>query len=134
MGAESRTSLPAAVGIILETIMKKSSRSKPFTVKDIVRETHLNPRTVRKSISILEQTHEVFSKENLVISRTNSGMFLTMEPRQVGMLNLPEDVQRMLIRTKYFPQASRDQEILVFLYLRKAFNPKSAIYLDSSQQ
>lgn len=128
---ETRTSLPDAVKIILETIQKSKG---PLTVNDIVRETHLNPRTVRKSISVLEQVHDVFSKENMVVSRTSAGIFLTMEPRQIGLLSLPEDVQKMLIRTKYFPQPSREQEILLFLYMKQAFDPESATFLDGTQQ
>ncbi|MDA4130805.1 MAG: hypothetical protein OK457_08550 [Thaumarchaeota archaeon] len=49
------------------------------------------------------------------------------------MLNLPEDVQHMLIKTKYFPLPSREQEILVYLFLKKAFDKKSATFLDNSQ-
>jgi hypothetical protein len=39
----------------------------------------------------------------------------------------------MEIRTKYFPQPSIEQEILVHLFLKKAFEKKSATFLDSTQ-
>src|SRR5487761_358765 len=52
-----------------------------------------------------------------------------MKPKQMGLLGLPQDVQMMLIRTKYFPQPSREQEILTHLYLRGAFQKDSAVNL-----
>jgi DNA-binding IscR family transcriptional regulator len=127
--SSERTSLSEAVSMVLGTL--KNERA--LTANDIARETHLNPRTVRKTISVLEETHSIFQKEKLVISKTSSGVYLTIEPRQIGLLNLPEDVQHMLIRTKYFPQPSRDQETLVYLFLKKAFDKKSATFLDNSQ-
>jgi len=131
--SDRRTSLSNAVSLVLETLQKKKSSGEALTVNDIAKQTHLNPRTVRKTINVLEETHSVFEREKLVISKTNSGVYLTIEPRQIGMLDLPEDVQHMLIRTKYFPQPSRDQEMLVYLYLKKAFDKKSATFIDNSQ-
>jgi DNA-binding transcriptional regulator YhcF (GntR family) len=129
VSSENRTSLSEAVSMVLGTL--KNERA--LTVNDIAKETHLNPRTVRKTISVLEETHSIFQREKLVVSKTNSGVYLTIEPRQIGLLNLPEDVQHMLIRTKYFPQPSREQETLVYLFLKKAIDKKSATFLDNSQ-
>ena len=132
MSEGERTSLPEAVTIVLRTL-RKTDREKPLTVNDIVKKTKLNARTVKKTVDVLEQTHEAFSKEDLVVMKLSSGAtLLAMEPRQIGMLSLPEDVQKMIIRTKYFPQPSREQEILVHLLLREAIDKSSAINLNES--
>lgn len=47
-------------------------------------------------------------------------------------MDLPDDMQRFMIRTKYFPQPSREDEIQVNLYMRKAFDEKSAVFLEST--
>lgn len=43
-----------------------------------------------------------------------------------GLLNLPEDLQRLIIRTVYYPTPSREEEILVYLYREKTFLPEFA--------
>ena len=126
--AEDRTSLSEAVKIVLKEIEKKGT-SHPLTINDIARDTKLNQRTVKKVVDILECTNSALTKKSLLISRTGSGRYIEMEPKQMGLLGLPQDVQMMLIRTKYFPQPSREQEILTHLYLRGAFQKDSAVNL-----
>ena len=55
-----------------------------------------------------------------------------VEPKQPNLLGLPEDVQKMLIRTKYFPQPSREQETLVHLLLKGAVNENSGAFLEKT--
>lgn len=46
------------------------------------------------------------------------------------MTELPDDIQKLIIRTKYYPQPTREDEIQVHLYSRKAFDGKSAVFLE----
>jgi hypothetical protein len=48
------------------------------------------------------------------------------------MMELPDDIQKLIIRTKYFPQPSREDEIQVYLYSKKAFDSKSAVFLETT--
>ena len=48
------------------------------------------------------------------------------------MMELPDDIQKLIIRTKYFPQPSREDEIEVHLYSHKAFDDESAIFLEDT--
>jgi hypothetical protein len=54
----------------------------------------------------------------------------TTEKKKVKMMELPDDIQKLIIRTKYFPQPSREDEIQVHLYSRKAFDSRSAAFLE----
>jgi hypothetical protein len=46
------------------------------------------------------------------------------------MMELLDDIQKLIIRTKYFPQPPREDEIQVYLYSKKAFDSKSAVFLE----
>jgi hypothetical protein len=48
------------------------------------------------------------------------------------MMELPDDIQKLIIRTKYFPQPSREDGIQVYLYSKKAFDSKSAVFLETT--
>jgi transcription initiation factor IIE alpha subunit len=55
-----RTSLPEALGLVLKTIEKRDDgEERALTLKEISKETELNPRTVRKAVSLLEETKTV---------------------------------------------------------------------------
>jgi transcription initiation factor IIE alpha subunit len=55
-----RTSLPEALGLVLKTIEKRDDgEERALTLKEISKETGLNPRTVRKAVSLLEETKTV---------------------------------------------------------------------------
>jgi DNA-binding transcriptional regulator YhcF (GntR family) len=127
-----RTSLPDAVKLVLELLKHRDRSEVPLTIQEIAKKSGLNPRTVSKVIQILEETYDVFSKEDLVVLKTSTGTFVEVEPKQPNLLSLPEDVQKMLIRTKYFPQPSREQETLVHLLLKGAVNENSGAYLEKT--
>ena len=127
-----RTSLPDAVTSVLELLKRRDRKREPLTIQEIARESGLNPRTVSKVIQILEEAYDVFSKEDLVVLKTSAGTLVEVEPKQPNLLSLPEDVQKMLIRTKYFPQPSREQETLVHLLLKGAVNENSGVYLEKT--
>ena len=127
-----RTSLPDAVKLVLELLKKRDRKAGPISMQEIAKQSGLNPRTVSKVIQILEETYDVFSKEDLVVLKTNSGTLVEVEPKQPNLLGLPEDVQKMLIRTKYFPQPNREQETLVHLLLKGAVNENSGAYLEKT--
>jgi|SRR5579875_1754112 len=126
-----RTSLPEALGLVLKTIEKRSDGDeRALTLKEISKETGLNPRTVRKAVSLLEQTKQFLDHKDLRIIRAGSRILLEMDQKKVKMMELPDDIQKLIIRTKYFPQPSREDEIQVYLYLKKAFDTKSAVFLE----
>ncbi len=70
--------------------------------------------------------------EDLRIVSGGSGILVQTEKKKIKMMELPDDIQKLIIRTKYFPQPSREDEIQVYLYSRKAFDSKSAAFLENT--
>ncbi|MHB8568105.1 MAG: hypothetical protein ACYC7D_15135 [Nitrososphaerales archaeon] len=126
-----RTSLPEALGIVIKTIEKRNDE-RALTLKEISKETGLNPRTVRKTISLIEETKQFLERKDLRIIRGGSGILIQTDKKKVKMMDLPDDIQKFIIRTKYFPQPTREEEIQVYLYSRKAFDGKSALFLEDT--
>ena len=48
------------------------------------------------------------------------------------MTSMPANMQKMLIRTSYYPEPDRDDEMLVYLLQKGATKKTSAIQMDSS--
>ena len=126
-----RTPLVEALQIVIHTL-ENTKEEKPLTLGDITNKTGLNPRTVRKTISLLEETRDFFGRKDVRIIKGGSRTLLQTEGKKIKMIDLPDDVQKLIIRTKYFPQPSRADEIQVHLYSRRAFDNKSAIFLEDS--
>ena len=127
-----RTSLPEALSIVIKTLERRTNSERPLTLREISKETGLNPRTVRKTISLLEETKQFLKRKDVQIIRGGSGTLVQTEEKKVKMTELPGDIQKFIIRTKYFPQPSREDEIQVYLYLRKAFDGESAVFLEDT--
>ena len=105
-------------------------RMLKLTLREISKETGLNPRTVRKTIALLEEAKHFLERKDLRIIRSGSGILVQSDKKKVKMTELPDDIQKLIIRTKYYPQPTREDEIQVHLYSRKAFDGKSAVFLE----
>lgn len=123
-----RTSFPAAVRGILNTLEKKG---EGISVASLAREADLNRRTVEKALSLLEEVQKAFLEKKLDITTLERTKIVRF--RNTGLLGLPENIQKLIIRTAYFPVPSREEEILVFMHLRNSTSPESAVRIDRSQ-
>jgi len=123
-----RTSCPQAVSIVLDTLTRAQA---PCSISHLSRETGLNPRTVKKTLGILLKTQESLKEKRLDITKIGQTTIIQLNKRG-GLLNLPEDLQNLIIRTAYYPTPSREEEILVYSYREKAFSAENAIKLDQS--
>ncbi|MGI0083788.1 MAG: hypothetical protein ACREBQ_01765 [Nitrososphaerales archaeon] len=124
-----RTPLPEAVRIVLEYLNK---RTNPMTINDIAKDTKLNHRTVQKAVEIMQLVSSMLESKRLLVSKTDGVTIVQTETKQVGLLNLPLDVQKMLIRTKYFPVPSKEENIVTYLYLRDALGKDKAVNLPEN--
>ncbi len=125
---KSRTSIVDALHIILE-ILKSG---EPFTLNKLARESDLNFRTVKKIIDVLQSSHNSFSGKQLEVSDLESTTIIQLKEK-TGLLLFPETIQNLIIKTNHYPVASRDEEILVYLFLKKATEQENAIYLPESK-
>jgi predicted transcriptional regulator len=122
-----RTSCPEAVKITLSAL--KSGET--YSISQLSRETGLNRRTVKKTLDILAETQKHFLGKTLDITKLGQTLIIQLSDKG-GLLNLPEELQNLIIRTAYYPTPSREEEIIVYLYREKAFSPENAITLNQS--
>lgn len=125
---KSRTNIVDALHITLE-ILKSG---EPFTLNKLAKETNLNFRTVKKIIEVLQSSHSSFSGKQLEVSDLESTTIIQLKEK-TGLLLFPESIQNLIIKTNHYPVASRDEEILVHLLLKKATTPENAIYLPEGK-
>jgi hypothetical protein len=124
----SRTSFPEAVKTILETLKTEKSLS----VNALSKETDLNRRTVEKALKLLIEIQPYFQQIKLNPIGTDWRRLIQVSEK-TGLLELPEDVQRLIIRTIYYPNPSEDEIILIHMILNEATSPEKAISLNKSQ-
>ncbi|MCD6537138.1 hypothetical protein J7L18_00790 [Candidatus Bathyarchaeota archaeon] len=122
-----RTSFPDAVMSILKALKKGDW----YSISRLSRETKLNRRTVEKALALLVEVQKELLEKQLDIVDLQKTKMVQLKNR-LGLLSLPENVQKLIIRTAYFPAPSREEEVLVYLYLKKALSPETAIKMEKS--
>jgi len=122
-----RTSFPDAVTSILNALKKKDW----YSISHLSRETNLNRRTVEKALALLEEVQKELLENKLDIVELQKTKIVQLRKKE-GLLSLPESLQKLIIKTAYFPVPSREEEVLVYLYLKKALSPETAIKMEKS--
>ena len=123
-----RTSFPDAVKTIMGALKEKRSLS----VNALSRETKLNRRTVEKALKLLLDIQPYFQKMKLNPAVSDWRRLIEVSER-TGLLELPENVQRLIIRTIYHPNPSEEEIILIHLLLNSAFSPQRSLSLNKTQ-
>jgi hypothetical protein len=124
----TRTSFPEAVKTILKTLKKEKSLS----VNALSKETKLNRRTVEKSLKLLLEIQPYF--QEIKLGSVNSDWRKLVEVKdRTGLLGLPENVQRLIIRTIYYPNPTEEEIVLIHLLLNEAFSSAKALSLSPSR-
>jgi len=118
-----RTSLPDATRAVLRTL---ETTGESLTVSNVVQSTGLHRRTVEKAVDEIMEIQRVLKDKKVILDKVNKMRVLRLEERS-GMLSLPDHIQKIIIRSLYFPTPSREEEILVHLYLRDATNKRTAM-------
>jgi len=124
----TRTSFPEAVKVILETLKKEKSVS----VNALSKQTKLNRRTVEKSLKLLLEIQPYLQEIQLGNVKSDWRKLIEVKER-TGLLGLPETVQRLIIRTIYYPNPSEEEIVLIHLLLNEAFSPEKALSLGKSR-
>ena len=117
-----RKSFPEATKIVLDTLGKGES----FSISELSKQAGLNRRTVEKSLEVLTIAQNYFLERKLEITPLRHAKIVQLSKRS-GLLNLPENLQKLIIRTVYYPSPSREEEILVYAYIKDAFSPEKAM-------
>lgn len=128
MEGKERVSFPEAMIRILDALEKGDD----FSITSLSEKAKVNRRTVEKAIPVLEHLQKLCSEKRIEVSRVNRMKIVRLTER-TGLLGLPEDLQKLIIRTAYYPTPSREEEILVHAYLKDAKTPEKAIPLEKTE-
>ncbi len=113
-------------------IMKTLQNGEPYTLNKISEETELNFRTVQKALKLIEACQEHLESKKISITHENHTVRIQMKSKS-GITSMPTGIQKMLIRTSYYPTPGRNEELLVYLLQNNATKSTSAIQADSSK-
>lgn len=113
-------------------VMKTIQDGDEYTLTMISEKTSLNFRTVQKSLRLIEEFQKGFELKKLNIVHLKNVTRIQMTPKS-GLTSMPINVQKMLIRTSYYPTPSREEEVLVYLSQKGAIDVKSGIGMESSK-
>jgi hypothetical protein len=120
-----RTSFPEAVKTVMSTMEKR----KTLSVNALSQQTGLNRRTVEKALGLLMETQEYFQNRSLSLVEMNRTRLVEISNRS-GLLGLPENIQRLIIRTAYYPTPSKEETVLVHMCLKEATSPEKAVTFE----
>ncbi len=123
-----RTSLPDAMIKVLETLKENETS---YTVNRLVSETKLHRRTVEKVLGLLEQLQEYFKQTRLDVEQLNRIKIVRMQ-REVGLASLPERTQRLIVKSVYLPEPTKEQRVNAYAFLHNATSRGKSIELEQS--
>jgi len=123
----TRTSFPEAIKTVLTTL----DTGESFSISDLSRQANINRRTLEKTIETLVFMQKYLLKKRLEIIRSRNAKIVQLSER-FGLLNLPEELQTLIIKTVYYPSPSREEEILVFAHRQKALSPQTSTKMEKS--
>ncbi len=123
----NRTDLGSAISQILKILQN----GQQYTINKISKETKLNFRTVQKALEWIEAFQTQLESKKINITNLGHTTHIQMKSRD-EISSLPIDMQKMLIRTLYYPTPDRNEEILVYLLQNGATKSTSAVPMNSS--
>ena len=121
----SRTDLTSASLQIMKTIQD----GETYTLTQISKKTKLNFRTVQKVFKLIEVCQTQLESKKINITRSDHAVHIQMKSK-TGMTSMPMDIQKMLIRTSYYPTPDRSEEMLAYLLQKGATKNTSATHMN----
>ena len=121
----TRTDFPTAVQKAFEVL----KTGETFTQNQLAEKTGLNFRTVQKILTHAQYVQKHLKENEISISESGSYKMIRMQPRS-GLASFPENIQKMIIKTMYYPTISDEEEVLVHLLLNNAVSHNCAIAMS----
>jgi len=122
---KTRTDFPTAVQKTLEVLKTGES----FTQNKLAEKADLNVRTVQKILLHIRDVQKYLKDNEIDVSGSDSYKLIRMKERG-GLASFPANIQKMIIKTAYYPTISSEEEILVHLLLNNATDPRSSVRLN----
>ncbi len=113
----TRTDFPTAVQKTLEILKTGES----FTQNKLAEKTDLNFRTIQKILLHIQGIQKYLKDNEIDVSESSNFKLIRMKEKS-GLASFPENIQKMIIKTVYYPTISNEEEILVNLLLNNATN------------
>jgi len=113
-------------------VMKTIQNGNEYTLNKLSEKTELNFRTVQKVLKLLEECQKQLESKKINITHLEHATSIQMKSKS-GITSMPVHIQKMLIRTSYYPTPDRNEEILAYLLQHNAIKPTSAILLNPSK-
>jgi predicted transcriptional regulator len=128
--ASPRTPLDEAIKQILKLLVENE---KSFSITGLARESGLHRKTVQKCIELLVVLEDKWLEDyKLKLHEVDNRKLVALE-RRIGLLSYPEEVQRFIIKAKYFPMPSEETYLMIYLYLKDATSPEKALSLKENE-
>lgn len=122
---KTRTDFPTAVQKTLEILKTGES----FTQNKLAERTDLNFRTVQKILQHIQEIQEYLKDNEIDVSESDSFKLIRMRERS-GLASFPGHIQKMIVKTVYYPTISNEEEILVYLLLNNANTEQNSIEMN----
>lgn len=113
-------------------VMKIIQNGDEYTLNKISEKTELNFRTVKKVLELLEECQKQLESKKINITHLEHATRIQMKSKN-GLTSMPTHIQKMLIRTSYYPTPDRSEELLVYLLQHGATKHTSAIPMTPSK-
>lgn len=126
---QQRTDFVSAVTKTLRVLESGES----YTQNKLAEKAELNPRTVQKILQHITQMQKYLNDQMIDISILDSSKIIRMREKS-GLSSFPENIQRLIVKTAYYPVPSNKETTLFHLLLRKAASKKSAIALPEASE
>lgn len=125
-----RTDFPTAV----QKIYRVLENGEPFTLNRLSQETKLNFRTVKKAIDFIQINQKSFLEKAVEVSSASDNLTIVRVRSRSGLGFYPESIQKLIIKTSYYPTASREEEILAYLLMANATDDRRAVNLSEDRK
>jgi len=126
--SQSRTAFPIALERTLDTL----EEGRMFSIRKLAEATDVSPTTMKKVLKTLIFIQLRLRNKRIYLTKTSGTSIVQLEP--LGLSNLPNELQKHIIRMMYYPAPDEDQKLLVSLLQKKAMKKEKAIVLESSEE
>jgi len=128
MSTRTRTDFSTAVTKMLDVLKD----GEVFTQNKLAQKTALNSRTIQKILIHLNKIQSILKEKEIDIVALKNVTVIRMKEKS-GFASYPENIQKMIIKTVYYPTTSREEEILAHLLLLDATMKKSAVSIPEDK-
>jgi len=124
-----RTPLDEAIKEIFKLLVE---REKSYSITGLARESGLHRKTVQKCIELLADLEDRWLEDyKLKLHEIDNRKFIALE-RRTGLLSYPDEVQKFIIKAKYFPMPSEETYIILNLYIKDASSREKAVQVEET--